>query len=168
MTPPPFVTPPPFDPSAFFLIAVASLCLTGFQVNAGSLDDSSNNENLGSRVSMEYALKKSSWIGLGHFLSTGTATEPEGVEIVGQKGFEGAKISIDKFLMGHLASQVIEAQYDIQTYKTNEHAPTKDGRYIFFLQKRYPDRVYILKIAPASENNLAEVSKMISVTDGHP
>ena len=106
--------------------------------------------------------KKTDAIFVGRFLSVGVGS----LSFPGRIDFYNARVKINRVLKGPLTG-IATVTYFIETVGEKEESPQANTDYIFFLKIDKPTRLYVVKLLPATGENVASVNSLIQSQAGH-
>jgi hypothetical protein len=101
--------------------------------------------------------KKTEAIFIGEFLYAGD----ESLDFPGRIDFHNAQVNIKQVLKGPL-SGTIAASYYIESVIEKEETPQTKTDYIFFVKVEESTHLYIIKLLPATGDNVASVKSSIA------
>jgi len=148
------------------LIAISSTLLSlvfiaqAFTAQAATVD--ANEKLTGSDLLLKDAVKTSDAIFRGQLIEIGAPV----FKGIGES-FYGVKVNVIETYLGNL--DAYESSIDnvlvsllVLPHPGNERSPVVDHLYIFFVQKTKSPGLNVLKILPATDNNIAMVDKLIA------
>lgn len=116
----------------------------------------------GKAIKAEDAVKTADLIVVGRLTDLGL---PQ-TDAPGEIYYENAKLEITRTLKGNSETYTIPISFSVQKISPTaaEKEPEKGQEYLFFIKKNGDSRLKGVKILPATESNLSNVTNLISIS----
>jgi hypothetical protein len=149
------------------VLVLIHVVLFGNSATAQGSDGSKNTYFSGRDVAVEGALSKADVVLIGKLSGAGNEVDSPPFAPVAGPTFSGARISVIQVLKGTAGSSV-GVSFFVNS-ANHEKSPDAASSYIFFLAKNAAnatDQYTILKILPASDDNVSKIKALIAALPG--